>query len=172
METHPLNYLHLLAHYSSAAYERVYTTCAALPDAEYRKLRPVSFQSVHGLLNHLLLADRIWLGRFESQEPTSTPPLNTVLYDELPALWEAQQAESARLSRFVEGLTAAGSTRELYYRNSASQEQRDPLGMCLLHLFNHQTHHRGQIHTLLSAADVQPPSLDLHRIIRPTLTSA
>jgi uncharacterized damage-inducible protein DinB len=53
------------------------------------------------------------------------------------------------------------------YVNSTGEQHADPAGLMLAHLFNHQTHHRGQVHVMLSQTTVRPPALDMHRVIRP-----
>ena len=69
----------MFARYNRTANERLYAACARLNDEEYRKQRRGSFGSIHGLLNHILLGDRRWMGLFENGERV-TPPLNQILY--------------------------------------------------------------------------------------------
>src|SRR5437870_2284534 len=96
----------MLATYNRVANERLYDACAALDDAEYRRPRAGSLGSIHALLNHLLLGDRIWMARFEGAG-RDTPPLNTVLYERFPELRAARSAEDHRIDRFFESLDAA-----------------------------------------------------------------
>src|SRR3954470_24426166 len=91
-----------LARYNRIANERLYAACAQLSDEEYRKQRKGSFGSIHALLNHILLGDRIWLSRFEGGGAT-TPPLNTLLYDDFAALREARVKEDQRIESFFRG---------------------------------------------------------------------
>lgn len=156
-----------LARYNSIANLRLCQACSELPEDEYRKARPVSFGSIHGLLNHILLGDRIWMARFTSEEIVATPALNSELYADLPSLREARMAEDSRIEAFVARLDERFWSRSIRYVNSKGVLCEDPAVMLLGHLFNHQTHHRGQVHAMLTAAGVQPPSLDLHRAIRP-----
>ena len=58
-------------------------------------------------------------------------------------------------------------SRDLHWTSSQGADSVDPMQVLLTHFFNHQTHHRGQVHDMLSQTDVAPPSLDLHRIMRP-----
>jgi uncharacterized damage-inducible protein DinB len=95
----------MLAQYNRVANERLFAKCAQLDDAEYRKQRAGSFGSIHGLLNHILLGDRRWLGLFENGERL-TPPLNQILYDDFPSLRSAREREDARLESFFKGLDA------------------------------------------------------------------
>jgi len=155
-----------LALYNRVANERLYGACAGLPDEEYRRARLVSFGSIHALLNHLMLSDRIWMERFEGNA-TSTPPLDTVLFDEFGAMREARVREDARIETFFGRAGEGFVTRPVIYVNSKGQRYSDPAPAVVAHFFNHQTHHRGQLHAMLAQAGVQTPSLDMHRILKP-----
>jgi len=155
-----------LARYNRLANERLYAACAQLSDEEYRKQRKGSFGSIHALLNHILLGDRIWMSRFEGGGHT-TPPLNTVLYNDFPALKAAREGEDASIEAFFTSAGPEFGERELRYTNSKGVECVDHAPNAAAHFFNHQTHHRGQIHVMLAQTEVAPPSLDLHRIINP-----
>jgi uncharacterized damage-inducible protein DinB len=161
-----LSHFQMLASYNRLANERLYAVCAQLPDAEYRKERSGSFSSIHRTLNHILLGDRIWMARFEGCG-FETPPLDSVLYEDFPALDEARRKEDARIESFLAGAGDEFFERSIEYRNSAGRVCNDPVRLLLAHMFNHQTHHRGQVHVMLSDVPVQPPSLDMHRVIRP-----
>ncbi len=155
-----------LARYNRLANERLYAACAELSDAERKRPRAAFFGSIHGTLNHILLGDRIWMGRFAGRDMPSTA-LDTILYEDFAELRAARAAMDADIEAFVAGLGAeflAGSVR---YVNNAGAACEDPVAVLLPHLFNHQTHHRGQVHGLLSQTAVAPPSLDLHRLLLP-----
>src|SRR5262245_33166221 len=156
----------MLAQYNSLANERLYATCAQLNDAEYRKQRPGSFGSIHGLLNHILLGDRRWMGLFENGERV-TPPLNQILHDDFASLLSARAHEDARIESFFSNLDVAFWGRSVQYTNNQCKDYVETAHVACSHLFNHQTHHRGQVHVMLSQAQVAPPALDLHRIINP-----
>ncbi len=153
-----------LAYYNRIANERLYEACAQLPDEEYRKPRAGSFGSIHGLLNHILLGDTIWLARFEGGGAT-TPALDSVLYDEFPALRAARAAHDARIEAFFAALTDEILSRSFPYVNNQGKNYVESAPVAFSHFFNHQTHHRGQITVMLSQTAVKPPALDLHRIM-------
>ena len=156
----------MMARYNRIANERIYAACAQLEDAEYRKQRKGSFGSLHGLLNHILLGDRRWLGLFGTgQRPT--PVLSQILYDELSQLHEARRREDARIEDFFSSRDAEFWRRTFAYTNNQGKDYVETAPVACAHLFNHQTHHRGQVHVMLSQTPVAPPSLDLHRIINP-----
>ena len=156
----------MLARYNRIANERLYATCAQLNDAEYRQQRPGSFGSIHGLLNHILLGDRRWMGLFENGQRV-TPPLNQILYDDFASLWSARTREDSRIESFFSDLDVSFWDRSFQYTNNQGKDYVETAHVACSHLFNHQTHHRGQVHVMLSHAQVAPPALDLHRIINP-----
>jgi uncharacterized damage-inducible protein DinB len=156
----------VLARYNRIANERLFSKCDELEDSEYRKQRAGSFVSIHGLLNHILLGDRRWLGLFEHGERL-TPPLNQILCDDFSDLRSAREREDARIQSFFANLDDAFWSRSFAYTNNQGKDYLETAHVACSHLFNHQTHHRGQVHVMLSQTRVMPPSLDLHRIVNP-----
>ena len=161
-----LNVFHALARYNRMANRRLYEACAQIGDEDYRGQRAGSLGSIHALLNHNLLADRIWMSRFSGGGNT-TPPLNTVLYAQFPALRIAREQEDAAMEEFFQNVPASFLTKKLSYTNSKGVHYVEEAVPAVLHMFNHQTHHRGQVHVMLSQCGIQPPSLDMHRILNP-----
>jgi uncharacterized damage-inducible protein DinB len=154
------DYFRRLARYNAWANRRLYDACAALTAAEYAAPRPSFFGSIHATLNHILVGDRVWLGRF-TEVPGGLTRLDQILYADLGTLRSARDAEDARILGYVAGLADHDVDRTLGYRNMAGEARETPLRWALAHFFNHQTHHRGQVHGLLSATPVPPPPLDL-----------
>lgn len=155
-----------MAKYNAWANERIYRMAGQLTDEQYRRDVSAYFKSLHGTLNHLLVADRIWLKRLTG---TGTAPtrLDVILFDDLGELSQARRAEDERLSAYVEALTDEQLEEPTAYRTVDSAAQRQKLREVLAHLFNHQTHHRGQAHGILTALGVkEPDSLDLLRMMR------
>lgn len=161
-----IRHFQMLAAYNRVANERIFACCAELDEQARNEARKGSFGSISGLLNHVLLGDRIWMARFEG-ESLDTPPLNTVLFAEFPALRAARSQEDARIERFFQTLDAATLGRSLRYVNNQGKACVEESAVAMSHFFNHQTHHRGQLHVMLSQTAVAPPSLDLHRIVNP-----
>jgi uncharacterized damage-inducible protein DinB len=154
------------ARYNIWANARLYDACAVLPEAAYVAARPAAFfGSLHGTLNHILVGDRAWMRRLtgEGPEPRS---LDEELYPDLARLRAAREAEDARILAFVEGLDDAALAAELDYRTMAGEDHANPVGLVLAHMFNHQTHHRGQAHALIKDAGAAPPPLDLIYFLR------
>jgi uncharacterized damage-inducible protein DinB len=154
------------ARYNRLANESLYATCAQLSDAEYRRDLGAFFGSVQGTLNHLLLGDTIWMTRLEGGTHPSTN-LDAILFDRFADLHEARRQMDRRIERLFSNLPVGFDRGSVHYVNNAGFESQDPLSVILPHFFNHQTHHRAQVHTLLSQLGHTPPVLDLHRVLRP-----
>lgn len=152
--------------YNRLANETLYGACAALSDEARRRDLGAFFGSVHGTLNHLLLGDRIWMTRFEGHSHPSTD-LGAELFEAFDALRMARVAMDERIEAFFAVLPPGFLERDLRYVNNSGFDTTDPASVILPHFFNHQTHHRAQVHTLLSQLGIDPPVLDLHRVLRP-----
>ena len=157
----------MFAAYNAWANRRLYDAAAQLSDADYRADRKAFFGSLHRTLNHLMVGDRIWMHRFDGEGETYVE-LDLVLYDDFASLRAAREAEDARIVRYTGGLTQARIDGELEYRNTQGLAFVSPLAPALDHFFNHQTHHRGQAHALITAAGVTPQPLDLLAWMRAT----
>lgn len=149
------------AGYNAWANRRLYDACAALPVEEYQRPRASFFGSIHATLNHILVGDRLWNGRLTGNLAIGITALNQILYPDLATLRAAREAEDKGLIAFLEGRDDAWLEGMLDYRNMAGETRQDPLRIVMAHIFNHQTHHRGQVHGLLSQTAVPPPPLDL-----------
>lgn len=155
-----------LAQYNRLANERVYDVCSVLTDKERKQSRSGFFGSIHGTLNHILLGDRIWMTRFKGGEAPSTN-LDSILYEGFGELRKARSAEDARIEAYIGGLEAETLRCQIAYVNNEGRLFRDPVAILVAHLFNHQTHHRGQVTAMLAETDTCYPVLDLHRILIP-----
>ena len=152
-------YFRSLVRYNRWANGLLYDACARLSEAEYKKVRPAFFKSVHGVLNHILVCDRNYHARFTGSG-AAMYALDQLLYDDFTGLHVARQAEDAQLIAWADGLDDSDLAAEVRYKTRAGSEDRFALALLLGNLFNHQTHHRGQAHDLLSQTEVAPPSLD------------
>jgi uncharacterized damage-inducible protein DinB len=155
----PLRMLRKLAQMNRLANGRLHHALMDLPDGEYVQPRPAFFGSIKATLNHILLVDRFYINALEGHS------LNTTALDQardcpdLATLTAWQEAEDLRLLRHVEGLTVP-EMNEVISIDRGIRVQTDRRDDVLSHLFQHQTHHRGQVHGLLSATIVAPPQLD------------
>ncbi len=151
----------MFAGYNAWANRRLYEAAAGLSDAQYREDRGAFFKSVHGTLNHLLVGDRVWMHRFTGE---GTPParLDLILFEDFAGLRAAREAEDKRIVDYAKGLDEAALAGIIRYRRVTSPETvEQPLALALAHFFNHQTHHRGQAHALLTQLADRAPELDL-----------
>jgi uncharacterized damage-inducible protein DinB len=158
----------MMAAYNGWANGRLYDACAALPEADVRAGLGAFFGSLLGTLNHLLVADRIWMARFAGDTPAETR-LDATLHDDFAALRAAREAEDARIAAFVAALSDVALAADISYVTiTRPGPVRQPLVAALAHFFNHQTHHRGQCHAMLTRLAVDAPSLDLVMFQRET----
>jgi uncharacterized damage-inducible protein DinB len=157
----PLAHYRMFGHYNEWANGRLYDAAAQLSDEQYRADRGAFFKSVHGTLNHLLVTDRIWMQRFTG-EGSAPDRLDTILFESFDELRAAREAEDRRITDYVDGLDDARIAGTIKYRRISTPEQfEQPLAPALAHWFNHQTHHRGHVHALLTGLVGKAPELDL-----------
>jgi uncharacterized damage-inducible protein DinB len=155
------NYFLMMANYNSWANDRLYAMARTLSDELYRQEAGVYFKSLQGTLNHLLMADRIWMHRLDGAG-VHPDKLDTIVFEDLASLSEARKLEDKRIIQYVEGLTPGQLDALHDYRTLNGTPQRQPIRDILAHLFNHQTHHRGQAHAALTALGLaEPVPLDL-----------
>lgn len=154
-----------LAAYNIWANGRLYGACARLSEGEYAAPRPSFFGSIHRTLNHLLVADRFWLARLEGITPPDLA-LDAELHATLPDLRVARDAEDGRIFDYVAALDEDDLEAEVAYRNTRGEPFTHARSLLLQHLFNHHTHHRGQVHDMLSATEMPPPPLDILYFVR------
>jgi uncharacterized damage-inducible protein DinB len=160
----------MFALYNRWANERVYEAAAKLDDADYRADLGAFFSSIHGTLNHLLLVDRLWMHRFTKEGPAATR-LDEILFETLADLTIARQDEDERIILFIDELDDVALAANFTYSTIVRPaEVTQPLAPALGHFFNHQTHHRGQVHALLTRLGGRDaaPSLDLSLFQRDT----
>jgi len=157
-----MNQYVLMARFNAWVNGRVYDTVAQLTDAAYREDRGAFFGSIHHTLNHLLVVDRLWRGRIESADH-GILALDQILHDDFEALRAAREAEDRRFVALVEGLDDARLAAPVAYRSMIGDGETETVRAehILLTLFNHQTHHRGQVHCMLTQAGLVTPALDL-----------
>ncbi len=153
--------LRTFGRYNGWANGRLYDAVGALPEEDYRKQRTAAFfGSIAGTLNHILLVDRLWLDRLEGAA-WYPAKLDDILYDDFAGLRAAREAEDDRICALLDGLSEASLARDVAFKTSGGDSYSMQAGRILTHVFNHQTHHRGQVHALLTDAGREPPALDL-----------
>jgi len=157
-------YFLTFAKYNAWANLRLYDACAELSEAEYMKERPAFFRSIHGTLNHILVGDRVWIARIERKPPLKVT-LDQILYGDLVALRVARVAEDEHIIHLVSEISPRALDQPLAYANLAGERQKTVMRYVLAHFFNHQTHHRGQAHALITAAGEKTEDTDLFLVV-------
>jgi len=156
-------YLEQLARYNRWQNESLYGAADGLSDAERKRDRGAFFGSIHGTLNHLMWGDGMWLSRFTARpKPAAGIKGSTELYPE----WDVLKLERAKLDRFIVEWVGGLDPRWLegdltWFSGAAQRELSRPKWVTIVHFFNHQTHHRGQVHGMLTAAGAKPAETDL-----------
>ncbi|NES89317.1 MULTISPECIES: DinB family protein [Okeania] len=144
------DYFQRLSQYNQWMNEKIYQVCASIPDEIRREDKRAFFNSIHGTLNHILLADKLWLSRFENYN-FEIESLRQELIYEFDLLWEERQKTDKEIQSYIDSLTDEKLSETLTFTSrSQKRECTFPVWFLLLHFFNHQTHHRGQLTTLIS----------------------
>ena len=145
--------------------DKLYVVCAAVPDEIRKEDKGAFFRSIHGTLNHLLLADRVWLGRFRNY-PCHFQSLSQELYSDFEELRRERDRTDTEIEEWIAGLAEEELSLPLTFTLMTSGVQETfPLWHCVLHFFNHQTHHRGQLTTLLEQAGFDSGVTDLLQMV-------
>jgi uncharacterized damage-inducible protein DinB len=160
-----LDQLAALARYNRWMNDKLFVVAAGLSDEERKRDLGAFFGSVHGTLNHILLADRIWLGRFGAGARVQPSSMGQELYADFGELRDARERTDDAIDAYVAGLDDASLAGPVTYPRGAIEVEH-PLWYAVLHLFNHQTHHRGQVTTLLMQLGRDPGVTDLIALLR------
>jgi len=150
-----------MARYNRWMNGRIYAACAVIPEDERRRDMGAFFGSIHGTLNHLLWGDTVWMSRFTGrQRPVGGPAEE--MYADFDELRSAREAMDAEILDWAEGIDEEWLARELSWTSGVDATTRtQPIWFLAAHLFNHQTHHRGQLTTLLMQLGNDPGVTDL-----------
>lgn len=156
-----MDYMPVMTRYNQWANGLIYDLAGSMPDDELRRDRKAFFGSIHATLNHLLLVDYLWTNRMQGK-PNGYQSLREILHDDLADLRAAQEKQDAWFIDYVDGLSAEDLEKVFVYKMTVGEgESEVRIGHSLLTLFNHQTHHRGQITGMLTQAGVEAPDIDV-----------
>jgi uncharacterized damage-inducible protein DinB len=158
------DYLRLMAAYTLWQNSSIYNAAATLSDEERKEDRGAFFGSIHETLNHLLWGDQLWLHRFAGTgEPRAgNIASSTTQYEDWTDLSAARSATDSDVSAWAASADTEMLAGELSWYSAAMQtEIRRPRWALIVHFFNHGTHHRGQVHGMLTAAGARPTDTDL-----------
>jgi len=169
-------WLSTLARYNVWMNDKLYAVAATLSDEERKRDCRAFFKSIHGTFNHLLLADRVWLARFKGVplpealiSASGVAALDRELYADFEELRRQRKLTDQELSEFVSALSQERLAAPLVFMRGGLKLE-SPLWGTIVHVFNHQTHHRGQITTLLSQQGRDPGVTDLFAMLREEAT--
>ena len=150
-----------MARYNGWMNEKLYACCARLTDAQRKEDMGAFFKSIHGTLNHLLLGDRVWMGRFTGVA-FAVPSLAQELYADFDELRRERARTDGEIAAWAESLSADRLDGVLEYTSIVNPApRRIGMDLAVTHFFNHQTHHRGQVTTLLMQRGIDPGVTDL-----------
>ncbi|MBX3128901.1 MAG: damage-inducible protein DinB [Polyangiaceae bacterium] len=171
-------WLSALARYNRWMNDKLYGRAATLSDEARKRDGGAFFKSIHGTFNHILLADRIWLSRFTGvtvpdglMGPGGIRSLDQELFVDFEELRRERATTDDELSAWVAELTHERLAAPLVFVRRG-QRSESPLWWAVAHVFNHQTHHRGQITTLLTQLGCDPGVTDLVAMLREEATRA
>ena len=153
------SYLCIQARANRLSNFRLHAAMAPLSNEEFHAVRTGFFPSLAQTLNHILWVDLYYIGCLHRERGIRARLLGFEPFDDLASLARRQAESDQRLIDFCDRLDAAGLD-DIVEMERADHIQRDRVVHVLAHLFNHQTHHRGQAHAMLSGASVVPPQLD------------
>jgi uncharacterized damage-inducible protein DinB len=156
-------FVRMMARYNLWQNRNVCQAADVLPDAERRKDKGAFFKSIHGTLSHVLWADGMWLSRISDASPPSAKLAESAsAYPDWAMLIKERAACDARLVEWADGLEAAWLEGDLKWWSGATQKEVvRPKTLVAVHIFNHQTHHRGQVHAMLTSSGVKLSDTDL-----------
>ena len=154
-------YCKLMARYNRWMNERLYALLSGIPDDERKRDRGAFFRSMHGTLNHLLWGDRIWLSRFVD-EPFAVPAFGADMFAGFAELSREREVADREILNWAGNVRASWLDGMLSYTSKVDGRARElPRATAVLQLFNHGTHHRGQLTTLICQSGRDPGETDI-----------
>ena len=152
-----------MARYNAWQNDGLRAMIGEMSKAEVTQDRGLFFGSIFGTLNHMLWGDAIWISRFDGGQEPDPSIKDSVAFTPTPAVWAADRFRmDARITLWAESVSAIDLVGDLTWRSvAAGREVTKPRALCVMQLFNHQTHHRGQVHAALTALGKKPNDTDL-----------
>lgn len=148
----------------------MYLVCSAIPDEKRKQDLGAFFKSIHGTLNHLLYGDKAWMGRF-SNNPFSVTLIEQELYADFDALRAEREKMDQQILEWSMKLDPEWLNQPFEYTSNVDGKRRVlPASIVVTHMFNHQTHHRGQVTTLIKQVGYEPGVTDIPWL--PTINAA
>jgi uncharacterized damage-inducible protein DinB len=160
-------FVRTMASYNAEMNRRLYAAAQRLGDPARRLPRGAFWGSIHGTLCHLLWGDRMWMSRFDGWEkPTVRQKDSAMLITDFDELRRARVDADQNISSWAGRVSEAWLCGEqVWFSVSVNKELRQPRSLLVTHFFNHQTHHRGQAHAMITAAGEEIGDTDLFLIV-------
>lgn len=160
-------YVRMMAAYNAEMNRRLYDAAANLTDEQRRADRGAFWSSIHGSLVHLLWADCQWMSRFDGWDKPGVPIKQSAsMIEDFTALRRRRIEADAAIEAWAGRIDDAWLAEDLvWFSGAAGREMRRAKGKLLVHFFNHQTHHRGQVHAMLTACGQQTGDTDLFLVL-------
>lgn len=155
-------YCRTMARYNAWQNQWMFAAADGLGEAEREADRGAFWGSIRSTLSHLMWGDTIWIARFDGGEgPDASIKASHEAYD-WPGMMTGRPALDTRIAAWAEDVTEDHLNGELgWYSGAAGRDMTKPYALCAVQLFNHQIHHRGQVHAMLTAAGVVTQDTDL-----------
>lgn len=157
-------YMHVMARYNAWQNNQLFDVLDVMDEGEVATNRGAFFGSLSGTLSHILWGDQLWMSRFDTRSaaPASPGALKAGYWPTDPEWRVKRQRCDRRIEEWAGGLVQSDLDGDLkWYSGTQSKDFVQPLALCITHFFNHQTHHRGQVHAMLTAAGRSAPVTDL-----------
>jgi uncharacterized damage-inducible protein DinB len=160
-------YVRLMAEYNAEMNRRLYEAAARLSDAERKADRGAFWQSIHRTLTHILWGDTQWMSRFDNWPKPEVPiKQSAAMIDDFDTLRAQRVKADADIIAWANRIDDAWLAEDLvWFSGAAQKEMRRKKGKLVVHFFNHQTHHRGQAHALLTACGQDTGDTDLFLVV-------
>jgi len=162
-------FVRTMAAYNAEMNRRLYAAAARIPDPARREPRGAFWGSLHGTLCHLLWGDQMWMSRFDGwTKPTVIQKQSPTLVDDFDELRQLRVDADEKISAWAGRVTEAWLAEDqTWFSASVQKELRSPRSFLVTHFFNHQTHHRGQAHALITACGENTGDTDLFLVVEP-----
>ena len=155
-------YVQMMARYNAWQNQSLYTAANGLTEADRELDRGAFWGSITGTLSHLMWGDLVWISRFDGGAGVNTGGRDSATAYAWDDLLAQRPALDARIAAWAWGLVPGDLDGDLsWYSGLYKREMSKPKALCVMQLFNHQTHHRGQVHAMLTAAGASPDDTDL-----------
>ena len=160
-------YVRTMAAYNAEMNRRLYDSAARIPDKDRRQDRGAFWGSLHGTLSHLLWGDQAWMSRFDNwPKPAVIQKQSAAMVEGFDELRRQRVDADARISDWAGRVTDPWLAEDLtWFSPSVQKELRSPRSFLVTHFFNHQTHHRGQVHALITACGEKTADTDLFLVV-------